>query len=192
MFDPQHLEALELEYELNLRGVYNLAVTARRKAQRVQESLDRERAQNISYNESPWAIDADVRAARESLQQIEAMIANNRQDPVTLELAHNRLLHLEARVFRMSTDYPDWVASVIDLRADVNFRLDQIRPLLVAQRNIPTSFGQVTLPISEPTPSVLRATGAVPKNSNNSGPSGTISMASPRVPVTYVTPAPTI
>lgn len=134
MFDPQHLQPYEVEYELNLRGIRNLIKSTREKARILATHMETERAGNRTYPESPWDAEHDIASMRTSLQEVSEIVSNNQRDRITLEQAHSRLTHLECRSRRVRAEDDNYTMQAIEMRADVNAQLDYIRPLLAQAR----------------------------------------------------------
>lgn len=94
-----HLNNAELEYELNMRGMFNVNGTQRNRAKRVRDVIDRENANTV--NPSPWGLDRDLTACETSIYEIEAYIQHGGSDDFAPREIYSRLLYLEARTNRM-------------------------------------------------------------------------------------------
>lgn len=125
--DPIHLKSEELDYELSIRGVFNLS-TMRLKTQTMREFRRREELGETTLSSACLAeLDPSAELARCNLilSDIDLM-ANSALGPEALGECRSRLMHVEDRVKRARPSLPEEQAMVYELVAAVQERLSQL------------------------------------------------------------------
>lgn len=123
--DPVHLKTEEIDYELRIRGVYNLS-TMRLKTQTLREFLRREGlGENTVTGHAEFDPSAELARCNLILSDIDVM-ANSALGASALAECRSRLVHVGDRAQRAKPSSPEDQAMVYDLVAGVKERLDQL------------------------------------------------------------------
>lgn len=116
--DPHQLSRAELEYELNMRGLYNQAGTSRTRAITLQDRMATEALAGTQYTDSPWPPNQDLPLIRESINALNDLLVNTRDVRMVLPLLRSRLSHLWARINRIPAN-EEYANEVENVRAAI-------------------------------------------------------------------------
>lgn len=139
--DPIHLENEELDYEMNLRGVYNLS-TARQKTHCLKEFLKREEmGESVVKARHSDSLNPTIELARcvASLNSVAAVMQQPDFGEFYAPPCRSRLMHIMARSRRIRPVTPEEQTAVADIMNSADVLLAELSIPELVERSPPRS-----------------------------------------------------